>query len=509
MNSVIIGWGFKFMALLNGWYEHSGTYGVIQWLHRAMKQSFFIGPVYQSFTVDRHRDYTQGSLLLGLPLKGLGLVFQGMKGGFLRVPKGLFETSFAIRTLNSSVVTQLVLNLPISFSLFVMGMLVIPSHLWSNLFILLAAVVFWGIYGLGYLQGKYQGLKLRYVTTSLLIYVFFAFLSFLTGFGGMDSIRVFSIMGGSIALGLLAIHIIDSEKKLHWLMGAMFTGLLLSSLFGLLQYFVLGIAVRTDFIDLNANFGIAGRLYATMGNPNNFAKVLTMFIPLCVAMVFAIKNPWVKLILTGLLLPMVLALVLTYSRASYLAVAGSTFVFVLMKWPRLVPLGILLGLLAIPFIPEVILMRLGTIGTDTSSLYRIQIWEGSWRTVQNYWSSGIGIGPSAFQLIYRAHAHNMAGNAMHAHNVFLNVWVEVGIGGAIAMVIYNFNTVRGGIVAFLNTKNIAIQYYLAGGVASLVGFLMFSMVEHVWFYPRAMLAYFIVMGVIWAAIRLHEKEKRG
>ena len=504
--SLIVQGVFRLLATLNYWYEHSLTHAVMVKLHRQVQSSFLVGGIYRSFTQDEHRDYSRGSLIVGLPLALFAWLMGSLKRGFGRLPKALFESSFFVRMLNSSVAVSFSQNLPLSVGCFLLLSLLIPSHLWSNLLILLAAVVFWFIYLLGYLQGTRPGIDGRYVATSLLVYVLFALISFATGFGGMDSIRVFSIMAGSIAIGLLLTQVIEDVKDLHLLAGFLLVGMFLSGLFGLLQYFVLGIAIRSDFIDLNANVGIAGRLYATMGNPNNYAKVLTMFLPVAVGLAFSLKNPWLKWLVSAMLVPVVLALVLTFSRAAYLALGGSVFFFVLMKWPRLVPLGVLAGLLAIPFLPEVILMRLGTIGTDTSSLYRVQIWEGSWRTIQNYWASGIGIGPGAFTLIYRAHAHNMAGNAMHAHNVLLNVWAEVGIAGALAMLAYNFTTVRRGIVAFINTSSPAIKYYLAGGVSSLVGFLMFSMVEHVWFYPRAMLSYFVVMGLIWACVRQHERS---
>ncbi|MCL1995709.1 MAG: O-antigen ligase family protein [Defluviitaleaceae bacterium] len=391
-------------------------------------------------------------------------------------------------------------NISLSFALFVMGMVLVPHHLWSNMFILGAAVFFWGVFAIQYFLGKNNGVDKRYISASLLLYVFFCIVSLFTGFGGMDSVRVATILFSAIALGILAINIIDTKAKLQNIAVLIFGSVVITSLYGL-WLFHMGIEIRADFVDILANVGLPGRLHSTIINPNNYAKFLTMMLPICAAYAFTAKGNLRKFIFAMLLVPAIAALALTFSRISYLAIFGIVGTCVLLIKPRLIPVGIALAILSIPFVPDVILMRLSTIGTDSSSLYRLWIWEGSWRTVQNYWSQGIGIGPQAFTLIYRAHAHEMAGNAMHAHNVLLNVWIEVGIGGLIAVAIYNLSTLKHGIHTFLR-DNTPHRYYLVALVSALVGFLMFSVVEHVWFYPRTMLTYFIITGLLWSCVRM-------
>ena len=396
-------------------------------------------------------------------------------------------------------------NISLSFSLFIVAMAIIPDIFWSNTFILGAAIFYWFIFILQYYIGRNNGINIQLLPVSLVLYVIFCIISFFTGFGGLDSIRVASILFSAISLSILAANIINTRQKLHRLVLLIFVSLLLTSLYGILQFHT-GIEIRTDFVDIMANIGLPGRLYSTMGNPNNFAKFLTMFLPFCISYILITKCNFRRLFLCLFIFPVIIALVLTFSRASYLAIAGIAFLFILFLKPRLIPIAFILALLLIPFLPEVLLMRISTIGTDSSSLYRILIWEGSWRTVQSYWSQGIGIGPAAFVMIYRAYANNMAGNAMHAHNVFLNVWIETGIGGLIAILAYNFSTFRRGVTAFFNEES-DLKFYFVGGLSSLAGFIMFSLVEHVWFYPRTMLTYFISMGIIWATINIQQKER--
>ena len=391
-------------------------------------------------------------------------------------------------------------NIKISFGFFLIAMSIIPDALWSNMLILAAAVFYWGVFAIQYFSGKRKSIDSKFIAPSLVLYIIFCVISFFTGFGGMDSVRVASIMFSAIALGILAINIIEDMKSFKLIMAFVFIGLLLSSFYGLLQ-FATGIEVRADFVDLSVNPGLS-RLYSTMGNPNNYAKFVIMLLPFCISYIFVAKGQLKKLFLLAFVGAIFVALMLTFSRASYLALAGAAGIYTLMVKPRLIPVGIVLFILSIPFIPEVLIARMSTVGTDTASLYRILIWEGAFRVVENYWAQGIGIGPHAFNLIYRAHAHQSAGNAMHSHNVFLNVWIEVGIGGFLAIVVYNFKILRDGISTFLSTSDSESRYFLAAGVSSLVAFLIFSVVEHVWFYPRTMLTYWIIVGLTWSVIKI-------
>jgi len=507
--------------------------------------SFIMGNIWRSFTTTHHNNYADGSLFIKFIFGAGALVFGALKSIFLffarlndtsinkkitaaitgpfrdtnvgvvgfisRTVAGCFPSKFAVwlftNEKSQSDSEGSFITLRLMFCVFVLGFSIIPHHLWSNMLILGAALFFWGAFALQYfLSENKPGVDTKYIAPSLVLYVFFCVVSFFTGFGGFDSVRVASIMFSSIAIGLLIPNIFTTKEQLKQLIIFVFVALVLSSLFGLYQAHM-GIAIREDFVDMWANIGMPGRLYSTMGNPNNFAKFLIMLLPFCIAHMFIAKCEIKKLFLLGLNGIILIAMVLTFSRASYLALGGVFGVLVLLLKPRLIPIGILGAIIAIPFLPDVIINRIMTIGTDTSSLYRVLIWEGAARTVANYWSSGIGIGPDAFTSIYRAHAASTAGNAMHAHNVFLNVWVEVGIGGFIAIILYNLKTFKTGVATFYKTQDIEIKYYLAAGVSALTAFLMFSIVEHVWFYPRTMLTYFVMMGIIWALIRIETRAQ--
>ena len=526
MDSLIVRSIFITLKTLNNWYEHSITYRFIEWIRILVVQSFFIGPIHRYAVNKSDRDYLAGSFLIGFPIRIFSVVISLFKRLFLWIANinknsvnrkiflffaepwsrpnsftNILKTSIPCRIIN-----WLCADFKFSFlSIFILFMSIVPDVLWSNWFIVIAAVFFVTFFILNYFLGNNSGLDKKYIFSSLLVYILFAIISFFTGFGGMDSVRVAVIMFSSIIISVLIPNLVDTKEKFENLVFVILISLVLTSLYGFLQVYM-GIEINAAFVDLYAHAGLPGRLYSTMGNPNNYAKFVTMLLPFCVSFAILAKSTFKKIFLFAMISPVLIALALTFSRASYLALAGIAFVYILLIMPRLIPIGIFLAILAIPFVPQVIIDRIATVGTDTSSLYRVWIWEGSWNVIQSYWSSGIGIGPHAFNMIYRAYTRAEASNAMHAHNVFLNIWIEVGITGFIAMIIYNISLAKTGISSFFDDQT-ELKFYIAAGVSSLFGFIMFSMVEHVWFYPRTMLTYFLLTGMILALARIQEKSK--
>ncbi|MCL1925054.1 MAG: O-antigen ligase family protein [Defluviitaleaceae bacterium] len=539
MNSVLVNFVLKIFIALNNWYEHSLT-------HKVMKAIFgiFKTSVIWNF-IAAERNYWNSRVLNFLSFKWLKPIFMFfdklLKTSFLfKIALGVVEYSKTV-ILNSTPIKLLFWFIDsnssdtfkaatsiLGLSSFVVFMSIVPHEFWSNFFILGGAILLGSIFIFQIFTEKIK-FEREFITPSLVLFTFFAIISLFTGFGGGDSFRVGSIMFASIAISIITTYTLNSIKKFRIFIGFILIALVLTALYGIFQ-FVTGIEIRLDFIDLEANPDMAGRLFSTMGNPNNYAKFITMFLPFIATLFFIIKGTFKKLLLLAALGLIIAALLLTLSRASYLAIAGSVGVFVLVLKPRLVPVALGIGLLSVPFWPDFIMARLSTLGTDSSSIFRMWIWEGSLRMLEHYFITGVGMGPSAFRSIYLEYSHELAGSAMHSHNVFLNVWLELGIGGFLAIIAYNFSAIKKLIITFFgisqketieneNTKQkvdksnfetsqaAELKLYIAAALSSITAFLAFAMVEHVWFYPRTMLTYFIMMGMIFALIRIEHLFK--
>ena len=84
------------------------------------------------------------------------------------------------------------------------------------------------------------------------------------------------------------------------------------------------------------------------------------------------------------------------------------------------------------YLPENVLNRFGSIAstTDSSAHYRINTWRGVCRLLSEH-PFGIGSGESAFRAIFPHYAVSGTETVMHAHQLFLEIAVEIGVVGLI------------------------------------------------------------------------------
>ena len=82
---------------------------------------------------------------------------------------------------------------------------------------------------------------------------------------------------------------------------------------------IMGVAADPSLTDLANNAGMPGRVFSTFENPNNYAEAIVLLLPLCLSYCFMVeeRKPRGRL-LAGLLIPL-LALVMTYSRSSWVS----------------------------------------------------------------------------------------------------------------------------------------------------------------------------------------------
>jgi len=424
-------------------------------------------------------------LLIGVAF-GLTIIFMPLRMAVLLIG-GL---SFAVFTF---------FNLKLSYMLFFLGMLMVPSPMWNNLLILLSAVFYAGVYAIKWLLSESGKPSFKHISPALLLFVLFCFLSIFTGYGGMDSARVFIIFFSCVVHSVLIINIMKSMDDLRLFFKIIAVSVAFTSLFGIYQLMG-GIEIRAEFTDLVRSEGLT-RLYSTLGNSNNDAESWSMLLPFVIAMAITIKSDTKRTILACVIFLCVIAFMLTYSRGGYIALMIGLLVFVLMSAPRLVPIGIVVLLLALPFVPASVIDRLLTIGQDTSSTYRFMIWQGTFRMLENFWVQGIGMGPEAFIRIYRGYAHPLAWNAMHSHNMFLNIIAHSGIGALVAFVAFLYRLFKHGIRAHLKSTDREFKVYMAAGICALTAFVVFGMAEYVWFYPRVMLVFWTMAGIILAMVK--------
>lgn len=172
---------------------------------------------------------------------------------------------------------------------------------------------------------------------------------------------------------------------------------------------------------------------------NILAGMVVLALPLCFTLLLRrdwTPYAWIYYVCTAMTFALLLILILTQSRGGYLAIGISFMLVVLLVWPRWWPLS-LAGLLLFSVVgywmaSSVFWELLKVSETVGGWNIRFDIWFYSIQAVLAFPFTGIGIGtfvtimPLLYPLTYPIEGYP------HAHNLFLQVALDLGLPGLIA-----------------------------------------------------------------------------
>ena len=391
--------------------------------------------------------------------------------------------------------------------LFLIVMIITPHHYWQNSYALLGA---FGIFALFTLKVSLDSkTNFKSIPFPVCLLILAVMVGVLVSPDKGSAVRNALFYFTAIILSLDVMNAIDTNDKLYELMWCLWFALMMTSLYAVYQGIV-GVEVDQSLTDTTLNAGMPGRVYSTFENPNNYAELIVMLLPFTAALAFITKNKWLKLgLFASMALPLV-AIGLTLSRSGWLALAGAIVVFILVYKPVLIVPMIALGLMAIPFLPDTIKRRASTIGSmsDSSNKYRIYIWEGSMKIIRDYGVTGIGLGPDNFGLIYPSYANLSAINARHAHMLYMQAIIEMGILGFISVMWTVLGTMKESWAALKKKWAQPIHKFTGYAlISAMCGMGAMAFVEYIWYYPRVLFVFFTVLGMGFSAVNLVKKEE--
>lgn len=282
------------------------------------------------------------------------------------------------------------------------------------------------------------------------------------------------------------------------------TGLLVG-LYGVYQnYFVT--FTDTSWIDEDMFTEIQTRVYSTFDNPNVLGQYLIMVIPVAFALMWSDKRFLAKVFYAFIVAVMMACLIFTWSRAAWVAILLAIGFYMVMKDRRWASL-LVVALLIMPFVlPESIISRITSLGnmSDSSTAYRFSVWISSLRMAGDYWMSGIGLGAGAFERVYQKYALNGAGFALHSHNFYIQLVVEMGILGIILFAFIMISTYRKIIsIKDKNSSNKNIALAMGG---ALIGYMFQGVAENLWYNYRMILLFWIYLGILHSGANLANSE---
>ena len=283
---------------------------------------------------------------------------------------------------------------------------------------------------------------------------------------------------------------INTRARLDLLLDLMVVVAAVVSLYGIYQQ-ITGIA-STVWLDTEMFDDISGRVYSTLENPNVLGEYLIFTISITLARMWQVSLYKLKFVYLCTLLLQLVCMVLTYSRGCWIALVVIAVVFLMCNAKKIIGLGVL-AVCAVPFVlPENILFRLASIGdmTDSSTSYRVYIWQGTINMLKEFWITGVGIGEQAYRSIYNLFS---LGNiiAPHPHNLFLLILSMVGIVGFVVFI--------WGLVCFFKYVGKSVReghkILATALIAGMLGFLLQSMFDNTWYNYRIFFFYFAMLAI--------------
>ncbi len=345
-------------------------------------------------------------------------------------------------------------------------------------------------------------------TTGIFILAFSIIIMFygLTSNHRATSIKIALLQVLFIMSYFLIVFLIDSREKIKALVFVYCTSALFTGFVGLRQY--LSGQVDMTWTDKELFETLSLRVYSTFENPNVYGEYLLLCIPMAFVMALISKRWIMKLFYGGTSLVLLVNLGLTYSRGCYLAILLCAGVIVWFGCRRLLVFSIF-PLVALPFVlPQSIINRFTSIlnFSDTSTSYRLGIWQGTIKMLTDFWYLGVGLGKDAYNTVYPLYSLN-AIFAPHAHSLYLQVMAEMGISGFTALIAFCACFFNGAFVAFKKCGNSKTAWFLLFMMGGVIAFLFEGIFEYIWYNYRVFLLFFITMGMVSTLCRLVIKAR--
>jgi putative inorganic carbon (hco3(-)) transporter len=302
----------------------------------------------------------------------------------------------------------------------------------------------------------------------MLVFVLAAAVSVVIAFARKDALHAFrEEIFDPILYLLLAFYCLRTRQDVARLLLALFASAFIVTLQGLAQYFLFrhSLVLETDGVR---------RVHALFGSANNVGLFFDYSLPIGMALlitghreVFGFLRSWGVRTLIGIaLIPMLLVLYLSQSGGAWVAIACSTLFVVLLslrsrKMLLFTCLGLLVVLLAGGFVlrHQIIdfLNRHVSINGVSTLTKRLYLWESALKMIRDrplfgfgmdnwlcyYSANTVCVDPVMnlhhYWVLYIPGTHTFTGlsdepTLSHPHNIFLHVWVSMGIFGLLAFV---------------------------------------------------------------------------
>jgi len=489
------------------WWTQSAVFRLLRAVYRWFRNAWLHSGVHRLLTHESRIQAAYEASWIARLMRAVLNGVAGALGAFFRWFGRINAGSVNQRVWRAVCGGSLVLRFESLFGIFIAAMFLCPHDYWNNSYGLMGAAALFALYLCVCGARQRKPFDPAALGLPMLLFAFGCFGSIAFSYDFGDSVRILLLFVAAFLLCYTAAAAVTDRRSLMTILGFLYFAVLLTACYAVVQR-ILGVAVSKSFTDLQANKGVPGRVFSTLDNPNNYAEFLVMTTPLAAVWAVNVKAklrtlPLSPFLCCGLALPM-LAMVMTYSRSGWLSIALAFAVLLYFGDKRWIPLLVLAGILAVPFLPQSVVTRLGSMvsGEDSSSRFRVYIWQGIFLLLLDHWVTGIGLGPGSFAIVYKQYARSKATIGVpHSHMLWTEMLVETGIFGFVMSLWMFLGIVRRTGVGAVRSGPGLRRLTLCACLGAIIGISLTFLVEYVWFYPRDMFAFFLVCGIALGLLR--------
>lgn len=359
-----------------------------------------------------------------------------------------------------------------------------------------------------------EGFKLKKTPLNIpiLIFIFIAFISLLS------SIRLWTrneILVSSfyllrwieyVFLFFITVDIIKNRKQAaNYVKLLLLVGLAVAVL-GLLQL------IFMPSFEAMAEFGWdphIGRVLSVFFDPNFTGGFLVIILALIIGIFIFTKSKQTKYFLLFLSLPIFLAIIFTFSRSTYLALGVMFFVVGILKYRRLLLLGILISIILFLAVPRIQQRVSGALEIDPTAQARFKSWQDAAEIITDH--PFLGIGYNTYQ--YAQVEYGKVGEIKGQHSVagsdssILTIWATCGFFGFLIYFWIYGQIIFQSYKAWHNKKlSPGFRGFSLGLFSGVLALFFHSQFANSLLYPYIMGLVWILVGILMAMLEFNGKQ---
>lgn len=363
-------------------------------------------------------------------------------------------------------------------------------------------------YALKLVRGK-RVFKLELVDGFVIGFAILIFMSGVISAGGSESFAT-ALLCICLMLGyFLIVNLIRTKEWADRCVSAILASGVMTAAFGVLQ-FVFG-KVDNAWLDISYFSSIKGRVVSFFDNPNVLSAYLIIVFPFALSRLFFAKTFKGRVLALLSFASVVACIVLTYSRAAWLAMLTVGIIYGLInsrqtfKW--LFSLGFIVPLL--PFVlPDSVKDRLMSIGdmSESSNFYRVNLWRGTVEAIKDHLIGGVGFGTKAYEAIYPSYAYAGIESAEHSHSLYLQIVFAMGIFGFLIFAVLLYTFAAKNFEFYKNTFHDSVSRCASSAFCAVVGMLVIGLFDYPWYNYRVFFLFWVAMAISCASVRIGDRE---